>query len=159
MLSETESLSTDEKTDDVNTESDKSIPRNFMRKRKHPDEAEVKRRAEEKRLAQEQLNQAQEQYNQEVREQRYKRLMHLLGRSQFYSSYLVKKIDEAMPKPKKSAEKRKAQNVDENTPPNKKGRGKRVRREKQDYDIREYVSSKEVSRDFDHRVKSLRSIS
>ncbi|KAG7197970.1 hypothetical protein KM043_016202 [Ampulex compressa] len=100
-------------------------------KRKRQDAAKL----ENKRLAE-------EEYNKQIHEQRYKRLMHLLNRSQFYSSYLIDKIN-GTPKKEtsrtKRGEKNKIQVVDENMPPVTKA--KQAKRLGQEYDIREYISS------------------
>lgn len=82
-----------------------------------------------------------EEYNTEVREQRYKRLMHLLHRSKFYSSYLKSKIKDDTNKKKKVVRKRKHSPVnDENIPPIK----KKSRKVVEEYNIQEYIST-EVS--------------
>lgn len=48
-----------------------------------------------KRQKDENKNLAEEKYNQEIQEQQYKRLVHLLNKSKFYSSYIVNKIDKS----------------------------------------------------------------
>lgn len=79
-----------------------------------------------------------EEYNNEAHEQRYKRLMHLLNKSQFYSSYLLNKVESN--KKKKVTRKNKIPSInDENIPP--KAKKKRV---VENYNIEEYIS-KEVS--------------
>ncbi|XP_071558664.1 lymphoid-specific helicase isoform X2 [Temnothorax nylanderi] len=79
-----------------------------------------------------------EEYNNEVCEQRYKRLMHLLNKSKFYSSYLINKIEDNISK-KEKIKKRKGRLVnDENTPPAKKQRN---HRDNAKYDIQEYIST------------------
>ncbi|XP_076282288.1 lymphoid-specific helicase [Lasioglossum baleicum] len=55
-----------------------------------------KRRNDEAKLI------AKEQYIQEMQEQQYKRLMHLLNRSKFFSNYIVDKIDGTMKKKKRN---------------------------------------------------------
>lgn len=83
-----------------------------------------------------------EEYNNEVREQRYKRLMHLLHKSKFYSSYLINKIEDDKNKKIKVGKKRKHSPVNnENIPPTKKTSKKVV---EETYDIQEYIST-EVS--------------
>lgn len=81
-----------------------------------------------------------EEYNNEVREQRYKGLMHLLHKSKFYSSYLMNKIEDDKDKTKKRGRrKRKHSPVNnENVPPAKKNKGV------EKYNIQEYIST-EVS--------------
>ncbi|XP_076749055.1 lymphoid-specific helicase [Xylocopa sonorina] len=78
-----------------------------------------KRKREELR---EQKRLAEEKYNQELQEQQYKRLMHLLNRSKFYSSYIVGKINNNLDKDtykvKRKYERKPILN-DENTPPQK----------------------------------------
>lgn len=76
-----------------------------------------------------------EEYNREIHEQRYKRLMHLLNKSKFYSSFLVNKIET-----KKNVRKRGKPTINnENIPPNK------TRRDLEKYNIQEYISP-EVSK-------------
>lgn len=102
----------------------------IVKKRRIPNEAAlIKKRLEE------------EEYNKEAHEQRYKRLIHLLNRSQFYSSYLINKIEGNEDKEEpKNIKKRKAFN-DENVSP-KRQKVKRADVEK--YNIQEYIST-EVS--------------
>ncbi|KAK1138027.1 hypothetical protein K0M31_002516 [Melipona bicolor] len=52
-------------------------------------------RKKRKRQKDESKNLAEEKYNQEIQEQQYKRLVHLLNKSKFYSSYIVNKIDKS----------------------------------------------------------------
>lgn len=81
-----------------------------------------------------------EEYNNEVREQCYKRLMHLLHKSKFYSSYLINKIEDDKNKKERIIRKRKHSPInDENIPPEQK-KSKKVEK----YNIQEYMST-EVS--------------
>lgn len=88
---------------------------------------------------------AEEEYNKKTRETQYKRLMHLLDRSQFYSKYLVNKMEQEMEKEakKKSVEKRKKNRRDENSPPKK--IQKKITKSDEQSVIREYVKMKDVS--------------
>lgn len=98
-----------------------------VKKRRIPNKAAlIKKRLEE------------EKYNKEAHEQRYKRLIHLLNKSQFFSSYLINKIED-----KEETKNIKRRNVfnDENVPP-KKQKVNRIDIEK--YNIQEYIST-EVS--------------
>jgi len=89
-----------------------------------------KRRYNESELEKKQLEE--EEYNREIHEQRYKRLMHLLNKSQFYSEFLVNKIEK-----RKNVKKRGKSTINnENIPPNKKT--KRANLEK--YNIQEYIA-------------------
>lgn len=98
------------------------------RTRKNSIDIELKRKQEEE-------------YNNEVCEQRYKQLMHLLHKSKFYSSYLINKIKDDESKEKKVGRKRKHSPVNnENIPPAKKTSKKMVKT----YNIQEYIST-EVS--------------
>ncbi|KAK2586082.1 hypothetical protein KPH14_008370 [Odynerus spinipes] len=103
------------------------------RKRRRPTEEEL----EQKRIEQ-------EEYDRQLHEQRYKRLMHLLNRSQFYADFLMKKISQPLPQKTKAKGngKKVAFVVDENVPPVKKGKKKNV----QEYDIRQYISPKTEKR-------------
>ncbi|RLU14719.1 hypothetical protein DMN91_012606 [Ooceraea biroi] len=61
---------------------------------------------------------AEEEYNRQHDEKIYKQLMHLLNKSQFYSNYLVDKVQKSMKKAKTTKEKSTASFVnDENIPP------------------------------------------
>ncbi|CAD1477247.1 unnamed protein product, partial [Heterotrigona itama] len=79
-----------------------------------------------------------EKYNQEIQEQQYKRLMHLLNKSKFYSSYIVNKIDKSFKNEvskynisiKRNAKETKY--IDENIPPQDKT--------KNNNNIKEYLS-------------------
>ncbi|XP_011256521.1 lymphoid-specific helicase [Camponotus floridanus] len=89
-----------------------------------------KRRYNESELEKKQLEE--KEYNREMHEQRYKRLMHLLNKSQFYSKFLVTKIEK-----RKNVKKRGKSTINnENIPPSKKT--KRADLEK--YDIQEYIA-------------------
>lgn len=61
----------------------KMIEESEEKKRKRDEAKELKRIAEE-------------QYNKELQEQQYKRLMHLVNKSKFYSSYIVDKINNGL---------------------------------------------------------------
>lgn len=98
-----------------------------------------KRRINEIELEQRQL--AEEEYNNEVSEQRYKQLMHLLNKSKFYSSYLRGKIESKKEQGTKKKNKRPPVN-DENVPPTKKK--KRKEEAVKEHDLQEYAST-EVS--------------
>lgn len=80
-----------------------------------------------------------EEYNRELQEQQYKRLMHLLNRSQFYASYIVNKIHSNAEKDTNKGSKKgekKGNATDENTPPQVKGKKKVP----QNYDIQNYIT-------------------
>ena len=90
------------------------------KKRKRQEDNESKRSAEEK-------------YNQEIQEQQYKRLMHLLNKSKFYSSYIVSKIDKSF-KDKVSKHNRitkkntkETEYADENVPPQDKTKNNNIK--------------------------------
>lgn len=97
------------------------------KKRKRQDEEEI----EQKRIAQ-------EKYDKELHEQRYKRLMHLLNRSQFYANFLTKKISQASSEEIKANSDEEKVTSDENISPWKKGKKKNVG----GYDIRQYIMPK-----------------
>lgn len=99
-----------------------------------------KRRINEIELEQRQL--AEEEYNNEVSEQRYKQLMHLLNKSKFYSNYLREKIESKKEQGTKKKNKRPPVN-DENVPPTKKKKRKEEA-DVQKHNEQEYVST-EVS--------------
>ncbi|KZC14635.1 Lymphocyte-specific helicase [Dufourea novaeangliae] len=79
---------------------------------------------------------AEKQYNDELQEQQYKRLMHLLNKSKFFSSYIMKKINSNMEKKDdnevKAGRLKKNDNGDENTQPKEK--------KKKSENIRNYIS-------------------
>lgn len=81
-----------------------------------------------------------------LHEQRYKRLMHLLSKSQFYSSYLVNKIEKCIEKEQITKKKNKViVENDENKPPKKKSLKKaNLRNYKMQKYISKDVSSKEI---------------
>lgn len=92
---------------------------------------------------------AEEEYNDQQREQTYKRLMHLLTKSQFYSSYIIDKINskETTKSKKKggrtSSKAKSAQVTDENAEPAENSsstRPQRTARGNKKYDLTEYVS-------------------
>lgn len=92
-----------------------------------------------------------EEYNNEVNEQRYKRLMHLLNKSKFYSSYLINKIEDDKDKNKKNEKAPKKNNYkqkrsitenDENISPENKKRKVSGRKR----NIQEYISTKVSTR-------------
>ena len=90
-----------------------------------------------------------EEYNREVQEQQYKRLMHLLNRSQFYAKYIVNKINSNAEKDtRKGAKKTNA--TDENTPPQDKGKKKVP----QNYDIQNYITD-DVRKKIDAKQNNL----
>lgn len=101
------------------------------KKRKNEKEIELEKKQEEE-------------YNNEVHEQRYKRLMHLLRKSKFFSSYLINKIEGVESKNGEITKKRKRAPVnDENVSPllkKKKIKTNNVGK----YNIQEYIST-EVS--------------
>ena len=66
------------------------------------DKKEERKRKREWETLQKQL--ADEEYEREAQEQRYKSLMHLLDQSQFYSNYIMKKIDDSAEKNKENAD-------------------------------------------------------
>lgn len=81
-----------------------------------------------------------EKYNNEAKELRYKRLMHLLNKSKFFSSYLINKFeDNEKTKLTKNRNKNPPVN-DENVPQTK----KKPRKDAEKYDMQEYIST-EVS--------------
>lgn len=96
------------------------------RKRKREEEAEQKRIRDEE-------------YYEKLHEQRYKRLMHLLDKSQFYADFLMKKISQPPPQKLRiiNDENKAPTPVDENKPPQRK---REVNSQK--YDIRRYISPK-----------------
>ncbi|XP_076243946.1 lymphocyte-specific helicase [Calliopsis andreniformis] len=99
------------------------IEQERKRKRQH--------RLETKRLME-------EEYNRELQEKQYKRLMHLLNRSKFYASYIVDKINGKEEKDSRKISKssvKKTTVTDENIPPQE----KRKKRVGQNYDIRDYI--------------------
>lgn len=81
---------------------------------------------------------AEEEYQRELHEQRYKRLMHLLNQSKFYSNYLKNKLNK--PKSKAVSSKKRKRNLvnNENEPPKKLSK---IDSEK--YDVKVYL--KDVS--------------
>ncbi|XP_014609029.1 PREDICTED: lymphocyte-specific helicase-like [Polistes canadensis] len=83
---------------------------------------------------------AQEKYDKELHEQRYKRLMHLLNQSQVYATCLLDKISFALSEVKTDNEKEKKEIsvTNENIPLQK----KKKRNVKQEYDIRQFVTTK-----------------
>ncbi|XP_046824794.1 lymphoid-specific helicase-like [Vespa crabro] len=99
---------------------------------------EKKRRRDEINIEEKRI--AQEEYNKILHEQRYKRLMHLLNQSQFYANYLMKKITPTSSQEikNKKDERNGILNINENIPPQKKGRKKNT----QEYDIKQYFSPK-----------------
>ncbi|XP_034175461.1 lymphoid-specific helicase isoform X1 [Osmia lignaria lignaria] len=81
---------------------------------------------------------AEEDYNRELVEQQYKRLMHLLNRSKFYASYIVEKINNNSEKePSKTTKKgpKRIASGDENIPPSE-----NMRKNTNSTDIRNYIS-------------------
>ncbi|XP_066590003.1 lymphocyte-specific helicase-like isoform X2 [Prorops nasuta] len=103
---------------------------NVIRKKKQLPDPEIEKKHQEE-----------EDYIKELHEQRYKRLLHLLNRSKFFSNYLKDKIK----LPEKSKRKLiKKEIQDENISPPKK-RAKSNRGLKLKYDIREYIEEKSTS--------------
>lgn len=98
---------------------------------------EIAEELEEKRMAQ-------EKYDKELHEQRYKRLMHLLTQSQFYATCLLENISftslEVVTDNKN--EKKEVLVTNENIPPQK----KKKKNDKQEYDIRQFVTTKMKSK-------------
>ncbi|XP_003700306.1 lymphoid-specific helicase [Megachile rotundata] len=105
------------------------------------DNAEKKVR-KRRRQAEEQIESkrsAEEEYNRELLEQQYKRLMHLLNRSKFYASYIVEKInnnskEDTHKKINKKSSKR-MESTDENMSPQEK-----MLKKSHSHDIRNYIS-------------------
>ena len=114
---------------------------------------EKRRKLEEER---EKKRLAEEEYNREVSERRYKRLMHLLDKSQFYANLIVKKNDVSTKTPststktskkkpakktppKKLATKHKSVSPKENCPPAK--RPRRNVRPREEHDFKDFVTS------------------
>lgn len=90
-----------------------------------------KRRYKEIEVKRKQL--MEEEYNREIHEQRYKRLMNLLNKSKFYSSFLINKIKKG-----KDVKKRGRPIINnENVPPSNK---KTSRHDIENYNIQEYIS-------------------
>lgn len=109
--------------------SEENIP--IRRKRTRQDNSQL----ESKQLAE-------EEYNRELLEQQYKRLMHLLNRSKFYASYIVEKINNNSEKEPSKTTKRGSKKIafgDENIPPSEK-----MKKNANSTDIRNYIS-KDVS--------------
>jgi len=81
-----------------------------------------------------------EEYNKEAHEQRYKRLIHLLNKSKFYSAYLINKIEDDKNKKERIPRKRPPPINNENISPTK----KKVKKEMKDvekYNLQEYIST------------------
>ncbi|XP_078039449.1 lymphoid-specific helicase [Augochlora pura] len=94
---------------------------------------------EKKRKRNEATTLAEEQYHQEMQEIQYKRLMHLLNRSKFFSNYIVNKIDDNI----KQKDKIKVKNghtkkVENISPDKKKKRNQDIRRHI-DTDVQEKI--------------------
>lgn len=81
-----------------------------------------------------------EKFNEEANEQRYKRLMHLLNRSKFYSTYLINKFENNDEEKVIRKRNKRSPVNDENVPPAK----KKMKKDIEKYDIQEYMST-EVS--------------
>jgi len=79
-----------------------------------------------------------EEYNKEAHEQRYKRLIHLLNKSKFYSTYLINKIEDKNKK-ERIPRKRLPPINNENISPTKKKEKKEKDVEK--YNLQEYIST------------------
>ncbi|XP_043525884.1 lymphoid-specific helicase-like [Frieseomelitta varia] len=77
------------------TDNSKSIVDNVKFNNEPLEKITVITRKKRKREDDESKRLAEEKYNQENQEQQYKRLMHLLHKSKFYSSYIVSKIDKS----------------------------------------------------------------
>ncbi|CAL7945158.1 unnamed protein product [Xylocopa violacea] len=104
--------------DNLKNEPNEKLPEEIINQNKKRLREELR---EQKRLAE-------EKYNQELQEQQYKRLMHLLNRSKFYSSYIVGKINNNLDKDTDKAKRKHEKKVistDENIPPQKKERKQR----------------------------------
>ncbi|KAK0095183.1 hypothetical protein PV326_009030 [Microctonus aethiopoides] len=85
--------------------------------------------------------QADAEYDSEKKEQTYKRLMHLVSKSKFYSKYIIDKMNTSdNTNKKKKAPKRKVENnkSDNSKPPLK--RSKRVATKNKKYNLNEYIS-------------------
>lgn len=115
---------------------------NEEKKRKRQEEREYKKVAEEE-------------YNRELSEQRYKRLMHLLDKSQFYANLILGKKDISAKLPnspnlqvknnssnKRKATKHKPNILKENSPPAK--RPRRNVRPREESDLKDYVTDDNV---------------
>ncbi|XP_033231272.1 lymphocyte-specific helicase-like [Belonocnema kinseyi] len=118
---------------------------------------EKRRKLEEER---EKRRLAEEEYNREVSERRYKRLMHLLDKSQFYANLILKKNDDStktstsmLPQEeppeikaptKKMPTKRKVVIPKENSPPAK--RPRRNVRPREEHDLKDFVTTNATSR-------------
>lgn len=82
---------------------------------------------------------AEKEHKKEIEEQSYKLFMHLLNKSQFYSSYILTKIEKSIEAEKINQEKVRKRNEKlnkENKMPSKR-KNKRAKLEK--YDIRKYI--------------------
>jgi len=80
-----------------------------------------------------------EEYNKEAHEQRYKRLIHLLNKSKFYSTYLINKIDDKNKK-EKIPRKRPPPINNENISPTKR-KEKKEMKDVEKYNLQEYIST------------------
>lgn len=94
--------------------------------------------------SQNELQNKEEEYDNELREQRYKMLMHLLNKSKFYSSYLINKFEDDKNKNKKKRGRKKCNSPinDENVPPKRKN--KKMTKNEEKSKMQEYIST-EVS--------------
>ncbi|XP_015191436.1 PREDICTED: lymphocyte-specific helicase-like isoform X2 [Polistes dominula] len=101
----------------------------------------IKRKREESAEELEEKRLAQEKYDQELHEQRYKRLMHLLNQSEFYATCLLDNISfdslEVMMNNKNKEKELTATN--ENIPPHK---TKKIKNDKQEYNRKQLVTIK-----------------
>lgn len=93
----------------------------------------IRKRLRESEFESKQL--AEEEYNREIHEQRYKRLMHLLNKSQFYSSFLVNKIG----KQRNIKKGGRAPVNNENIPPSNKRKSIRKQTDSKKYNVQEYI--------------------
>ena len=125
----------------VNTDptifSNEPLQKNVVKgkKRERPYDLESKKKQREK----------DEEYNRKLQEQQYKRLMHLLNRSQFYASYIVNKINSNAEKDANKASKKgvkKGNAANENTPPQDKGK-KKVPQNYIAEDVRKKIDAKQ----------------
>ncbi|XP_015597060.1 lymphoid-specific helicase [Cephus cinctus] len=123
------------KDESINTVSSnvkfKSIPMAEQKQKKKRQKVVDQLELENKRIGE-------KEYEDGLTEQRYKCLMHLLDRSQFYSNYLIKKFDESQPFVTSKKGKKHLPTVpDENTAPQKKS--KTVKKNSQKYDIEKHI--------------------
>lgn len=100
---------------------------------------------------------AEEEHKKEVDEQRYKRLLHLLNQSKFYSSYILEKIEKSTEKRKISQRTNKATSNKENETPSNKENKAPNKRERKKVNLEKYDIGKYVSADVSNKKRSIKS--